>query len=729
MRRLRFGNLPVLRPDLLSNLLSNLSPLALLLGIGLCVLLHRFTVASEPEADAPSDQKQLLSVDDLYLLEGPRHAVLSPDQQSLAYIRRWIDQETREERFSLWLAREPSDRGRPLETGEPDARTVTFSPDGKWLVIRSTRPRPDRWQPTPSVPPESEPATDIWLVSTEGAAAIPLAGPEKPYGRVFHDPFYGGVAFSPDGRHLAFIADDGKDPRTQEEIESNVIVVRPDQGEGYTGYQNAQVWLAELDPRPERQAALSIRRLTDDEIWYGDPRWTPDGKYLICHANKSGDVESVRFSINKNFDLWAIDVATAEQHQMTTGIGPEVSPRVSPDGKKIICLSSPRQGPHADVFQLLLIERDESGGAKSARVLHDHHPLELEDAERPEPPHPIPAFPLPDDCWIDEETIRYSSAQGTATINVMLDVNSAVGVPWSNRPEEDQQEPESLRAYRERLRRQAELTPVGNLLLRERVIAEEQVFTWSHEDLELEGVLTIPPPQVATAPYPLVVFPHGGPHSRSVRGFNFTAQILAAHGYLVFQPNFRGSAGYGRTFLDADRYDLGGGDMDDILTGIRALVEQDWVQPERQFLYGSSYGGFMTTWLVGHTEQFAAAVAQNAVTDMYAMWGLSDLQSWTEWELGGRPWEIPLAMRRHSPIMYVDRVTTPTLVLHAREDRRVPIAMGTMFYQSLLARGVPTQMVIYPNEGHGIREPRHQTDILRRILAWFAEHDPGVASP
>jgi dipeptidyl aminopeptidase/acylaminoacyl peptidase len=238
--------------------------------------------------------------------------------------------------------------------------------------------------------------------------------------------------------------------------------------------------------------------------------------------------------------------------------------------------------------------------------------------------------------------------------------------------------------------------------------------------------MTIPPAEVAEAPYPLVVYPHGGPHSRSTRGFNFTVQILAAQGYLVFQPNFRGSAGYGRLFLDADRYDLGGGDMDDILVGIRASNSRNSFSRQRQFVYGISYGGFMTTWLVGHTDQFAAAVAQNAVTDMHMMWGLSDLQSWTEWELGGRPWEIPLAMRRHSPISYVDRVVTPTLILHSRDDRRVPIAMGKMFHQSLLSRGVPTQMVIYPDEGHGIRQPRHQTDVLRRILAWFAEHDPGV---
>jgi acylaminoacyl-peptidase len=131
----------------------------------------------------------------------------------------------------------------------------------------------------------------------------------------------------------------------------------------------------------------------------------------------------------------------------------------------------------------------------------------------------------------------------------------------------------------------------------------------------------VPPAAVAQPPYKLVLFPHGGPHSRSSLGFNFTAQIFAAHGYAVFEPNFRGSAGYGRKFLDADRHDFGGGDMRDIQSGIESLIAQGLVDRKRQFVYGVSYGGYMTCWLVGHTGQFRAAVAQNAVTDLNVMWG------------------------------------------------------------------------------------------------------------
>jgi dipeptidyl aminopeptidase/acylaminoacyl peptidase len=274
-----------------------------------------------------------------------------------------------------------------------------------------------------------------------------------------------------------------------------------------------------------------------------------------------------------------------------------------------------------------------------------------------------------------------------------------------------------------RLRQRRRLIPPANAFLRDRLISESRVVRWENDGRKLEGLLTVPPDTLARPPYKLILYPHGGPHSRTAAGFDFTTQLFAAHGYAVFQPNFRGSAGYGQEFIDADRRDFGGGDMRDILTGIDDLVHRGLIDPHRQFVYGVSYGGYLTCWLVGHTNRFRAAVAQNAVTDLNTMWGLSDIPSWTEWEFGGRPWEVPQAMRAHSPITYAADVRTPTLVLHAREDRRCPLPMGLMFHNTLRSSGVETQMVIYPGEGHGIRQPRHREDVLRRTLAWFKAHD------
>ena len=668
-------------------------------------LLHSFVHAAEPQRLVPED---------LYRLEGPQAVVAAPQGEAAAAVRRWIDPATRQERFALWWG--DAKGCRALESGEPDARSVSFQPAAKWLAIRSARPRPEGWEQTPPVPPQSDAATDIWLISPDGKQTMPLAGPDKPYGCVFNDPFYGRVAFSPDGKHLAFIADDGIDPRTAEEREADAYVVRPDQGEGYTGYGTAQVWIADLEETPDKFAAKSIRRLTEDDVWYGDPQWTPDGKTLIVHANKSSDTEAVRYSINKNYDLWAIDVASGSQRRLTFGPGAEVSPRISPDGTRLVCLSSPRKGPHADIYNLLVVRLDGNPHERpEAKVLFDHHV----ESSAP-PPHPIPSFPLPDACWDGDSAAIYTTFSGLESKTYRVDVASGQG---SEVLVEAKADTASLSPAMRQLALQARLSPPANKILEERLKAEDRVVKWHNDGFDLDGVLTLPPPEVAKAPYPLVLYPHGGPHSRTAKGFNATAHVLAHAGYAVFQPNFRGSAGYGKKFLDSDRNDLGGGDMRDILAGIDMLAKAKLIDRERQFVYGVSYGGFMTSWLVGHTTQFRAAVAQNAVTEMNVMWGLSDIQSWTQHELSGLPWEVAEKMREHSPFAHAANIRTPTLILHSRDDRRCPLPMGKMFHQALLARGVPTQMVIYPDEGHGIRQPKHQVDVLKRTLAWFAAHD------
>jgi dipeptidyl aminopeptidase/acylaminoacyl peptidase len=674
-------------------------------------------VASPTAAEKNKPVQQILTVDDLYRFDAPTALTLSPDGKRAAYVRQWINASARTERHSLWLVEGNRTKARALEENEPDARAPVFSPDGRWIAFLSTRPRPEGWKGTPVVPPESDPATDVWLIPTSGGKAIPLAGPGKPYGRVFNDGFYGRVSFSRDGNRLVFVADDGKDPRTAEEVRNDVEIVRPDQGEGYTGYRPAQVWVAHIKEERGRFAADRIERLTEDEHWYGDPQWSPDGRTVVVHANRTNETESVRFSINRNFDLWAIEVESRRIRQLTKGEGPEVSPRFSPDGKRLVCLSIPRRGSHRDLFNLAIVNLD--ADEPKTTILFNHHG---ENAGLP--PHRAPAFPLPLECWELENHLIYNTEAGTARKVVRLDLKSGKGEPLALEAMRDDPEKEPQTAVERMLRRQ-ELTPLGNLFLKERELGPSRVVKWKGDrNLELEGILTTPPPLAKKqAPYKIVVYPHGGPHSRSALGFDFTVQLLAANGYAVFQPNFRVSSGYDQKFIDADRFDFGGGDMHDVLAGLDELIRQGVADKDRQFVYGVSYGGFLTCWMVGQTNRFKAAVAQNAVTDLTMMWSLSDLQSWTEWEFGGRPWQTPDRMRQHSPLTYADRVKTPTLILHAREDRRCPLPMGRAFHQALLANKTATQMVIYPGEGHGIRQPRHREDVLKRILDWFARYD------
>lgn len=667
------------------------------------------TILSAGEANA--QQKRPLAIEDLYRYDAVADLAVAPDLKSAVYTRDWATPRRELRQQSLWLVEGSSDKRRPLEGNEYDGRKPVYSPDGKWIAFQSMRPYPDGPDMNfkNEVPKYSDLATDIWLIPSTGGRVIPLVGKNRPYGRVFNDGFYGRVAFSPDGKRLVFVADDGRPTRSREEWELNITIVREDQGEGYEGYGTARIWVAELAENPTDVAAKSVKCLTTDDAWYGDPQWSPNGSHLVAVANRTDDRESVRFSINKNFDLWRIDATSGELKQLTTGPGPEVSPRFSPDGLKLLCLSVPRKGPHADIYNLMVV--DLASENPTERVVFDHH-----NVDRDKPPHLSPAFPLPAEPWLDHQLITCDGLAGLKTERQV--VVTTTGAKFDLKNVKETPAAAELRVARERL------SPPSHSYLNERELGKTETITWGSKDgLTIDGLLTLPPESVAKPPYKLLVYPHGGPHGRVTEGFNFTAEIFAAHGYAVFQPNFRGSTGYGRKFLDADRGDFGGGDMQDILTGIDMLVKKNVVDPQRQFVYGISYGGYMTNWLVGHTTQFRAAATQNSVTDLTMMWGLSDLQSWTEWEFRGRPWEVPLTMRERSPLTYAHLVTTPTLILHADHDRRCPLAMGQAWYRALKEAGVETEMVIYHQERHGLTQLPHLADVYNRTLAWFAKHD------
>jgi dipeptidyl aminopeptidase/acylaminoacyl peptidase len=246
----------------------------------------------------------------------------------------------------------------------------------------------------------------------------------------------------------------------------------------------------------------------------------------------------------------------------------------------------------------------------------------------------------------------YEGVRGVKSDLLRVDVATGAALPLisSKNPGPDS---ELQRLHKLR----GKMTPTGSAALANRLAGENRVVTWKNDEGQtIEGALTLPPREVAQAPYKLILLPHGGPHGRDSEFPSFTAQVFAANGYAVFRPNFRGSLGYGRKFLDGALKDIGGPDMRDMLTGIDYLVREKLVDPKRQFVYGVSYGGFTTCWLVGHTNQFRAAAAQNAVTEMNVMWGVSDLPSWKHFRMCCN---TPKAWRVNGKNFFITTILSP----------------------------------------------------------------------
>jgi len=274
-----------------------------------------------------------------------------------------------------------------------------------------------------------------------------------------------------------------------------------------------------------------------------------------------------------------------------------------------------------------------------------------------------------------------------------------------------------------------------NAELASRYLGSVESISWNGPDGFKEyGVLVYPPDYNVNKKYPLVLVIHGGPMGTSTLGFTFRGQplnnkgflrhLMAARGWIIFDPNYRGSNNMGREYQRAIINDAGDGPGRDVMAGIAAVKEKVLVDEDRVALWGWSYGGFMTTWLIGHYEGFTAAVAGASVTDWLDQYNLADINVWVGFGLGGSPWRNNNIQNylEQSPITYAPNIRTPTLILSNTDDPRVPVTQSYKLYHALKDNGVPVQFIVYPLPGHFPADPVHQRDVYRRSIEWIERY-------
>jgi dipeptidyl aminopeptidase/acylaminoacyl peptidase len=468
----------------------------------------------------------------------------------------------------------------------------------------------------------------------------------------------------------------------------------------------------------------SARQVTRGDYDHADPSFSPDGATIVFASDRHRRRDDRQF----RSDAWVLPAGGGRPRRLTNGKGRVAFPVFSPDGKTIAFAGQDTDRWDADNL-VFVVPAD--GSAAAAPVASDlDRPAVL-----------FPGLPAPV-CWIgDRELLMLVGDHGSVTLHrarlgdrrsrevlggdLIIDGVAArpgrrgvaLTAAWPDRPSE-------VLVTTIAGAEPVPLTHLNDDFLAEVDLAATRRSTVTRPDGTEVEYFTLLPPGRAPERLPLHVDIHGGPHASwpSGRWLAFH-QAMAAAGYAVVLPNPRGSTSYGQAFTSACTGDWGGADCEDILACCDDLIERGVADGGRMFVSGGSYGGFMTSWIVGRTDRFRAASAVAAVIDQRSMTLTTEIPEFSTFNMGGTPWSRPDGYEKRSPLTYLPSVTTPVLVIHWEGDLRVPIGQGEELYTGLRLLGKKAELVRYPGGFHIQRTPSQAVDYTNRILAWNGEHD------
>jgi dipeptidyl aminopeptidase/acylaminoacyl peptidase len=612
---------------------------------------------------------------------------ISPDGSHAAYLVAENDTEKEQSwKFvtHLWVvpSEGPASAARQFTRGEKSVSNVEWSPDGRILAF------------TMDAGEEKEAKPQVWFMYADGG---------EPWQVTKHKSGVRGFQMSPDGKTLLLTAtrpvDEEDEKRTKKK--DDAVVVDHD-------FKMAQLWTWNIATGEEKQ-------ISKGNFTVSDARWSPDGAHISFTTNPTPRLDDSPLQT-----AWVLDVASGAQRKLVQTADPTHTARWSPDGTWIAYLSS--AGPFIYKQNLLVVEASGGTSKKLSGTfeLNAGEPVWSKDGKQ---------IYFSSD---DHEALRVFGADvATGVIRPLTNTTTVVNLAGISANGQtavgtlgDPTHPDEV--FRSDLSfGSLERITNQNAWLSEYALGASEVVRWksSKDGMEIDGIVIKPVEFDGTHKVPFLLNPHGGPTGASLLSFNPTEQIMAANGYMVLQPNFRGSSGRGEKFATANQNDWGDGDYKDDMSGVQAMVDKGWADPERLGAFGWSYGGYMTMWIDTQTDRFKAISPGAGLPDLYSMYSQTDIHRYMTMFMGMKaPWDNFQEYWDHSPMKFVANVKTPTMILHGQADTRVPIPQSEEFYQALHERHVPVEYVTYPRENHGFVEPRHIQDRWQRYLVFFGKY-------
>jgi dipeptidyl aminopeptidase/acylaminoacyl peptidase len=648
---------------------------------------------TDPPEPRAKDGKKLLTATDLLRVNGVGAPRISPDGARVAYTVSEVKMEKDKEWKStthVWVVAINDQRPRQYTRGDKSASAPEWSPDGSMLAFLTDR--------------EKDGERQVWMMMADGGEAWAVTS---------HKGGVSGFHFSPDGKRLVLTATDqpNKDEEDRKKVKDDTMVIDHD-------LKMTHLWVYDLDKKEEK-------RLTQGDWTVSDPQWSPDGTRITYTTRPTPRADDGALS-----DVWVVTVASGEKKKIAGEPGAADNARWSPDGKWIAFTGTPDRDPGPSTSFLYLYPAD-GGTPKQLSPKFDLSvgtPVWSRDGKT-----------IYFSTNVLEAIELYSADVGSGAVKQLTTRGGATGIT------EISKDGKTFIGTMSSGTQPTEIYVTGtdfgsikpltshNSWLADYSLAQTEIVKWKSKDgTEVEGLLTKPVGYQAGSKVPMLLNPHGGPTGASINGFTGTVQVLAANGFAVLQPNFRGSTGKGLAFSQANKNTWGKGDYEDCMSGVDAMVASGLADPDRLGAFGWSYGGYMTFWIDTQTDRFKAISPGAGLTNIYSMYSQTDIHRYLNWFYTDKaPWQNQDLYWDRSPMKYVSNVKTPTMIMHGQVDTRVPIAQAQEFYQALVELKVPVEFVVYPRENHGFTEPRHQMDRVRRYVKFFAKYlnAPVVTEP
>ncbi len=661
-----------------------------------------------------------ITAEDLYRFNTASGMQLSPDGRHIVYAVSRVERKTEKKYSNLWIA--PAEGGQPRQFtfGDQGDSSPHWSPDGSQIAFLSNRG-------------DKEKPSQAYLIPFTGGEARPLSD---------IDGEINDLDWSPDGRRLLLSVRklDPEDLERQEDEQKKKlgVVARHYErlfykldGYGYLPHERQHLWT--LDARTGRAKQLTDHAVYDEY----SPAWSPDGKWIAFFSNRSQEPDNTP----DRTGLFVMPAAGGEFRQIETPFGEKGSLSFSPDGKWLAYYGVEGEGQFYKNTSLWIVPVDGSQPPRNLTGPYDLHveSWTINDIGQPGPTLPTWTldgqriyFPVvlhgcslfysigveggqprveiepggvAGNLSLDRQQRRMAYFYGKLDDPVQFHVRDLAGGPKTDRA----------------------LTRLNRDLL-DRIDLGRVEETWikGPDGNDLQGWIIKPPGFKPSKKYPSILEIHGGPLTQYGNFFMHEFYYLAAHGYVVHFTNPRGGRGYGESHAMANYRNWGTVDYKDLMAWTDHVAALPYIDPNRMGVTGGSYGGYMTVWIIGHTQRFKAAAAGRCVSNFISMWGSSDF-NWTfQLEVNDKaPFEDVQAHWDLSPIKYIGNARTPTLVLHNEFDLRCPIEQGEQVFVALKRLGVETEMVRFPDEFHGLsRTGRTDRRIARlnHILRWFDKY-------